>query len=100
MHEVVERLRAVAAALPPSDGIAAFTALYLAVTEEVDETAKAGTFADPRFLRWLDVVFANLYFDTLRAFAGGGEAPRAWSALFEARGRPGILPLQFALAGM
>lgn len=99
--DVVERMRALEAALPPDDGIACFNRLYLAVTEAVEERARPGEFRDPRWVRWLDVVFANLYFDALRRYAlGRGRVPRAWAALFESRARPGVAPVQFALAGM
>ena len=60
--DVIRRLEGVVAALPPGDGVRAFTSLYLAVTVAVDETAKPGGFEDARFVRWLDVVFANQYF--------------------------------------
>ncbi len=98
---VITLMRAIEAALPRDDGIAAFTRLYLAVTEAVDESVQPGHFDDPRFVRRLDVVFANLYFGALRhAIRTPTALPRAWAPLIEARGRPGIAPLQFALAGM
>lgn len=99
--EVIDRMQAIVAALPPGDGIRAFTGLYLAVTEAVEDEATPGTFEDAPFVRWLDVVFANLYFGALRsALLGTGPAPRAWAPLIEARGKQGVVPLQFALAGM
>jgi Family of unknown function (DUF5995) len=100
--EVVERLAAIEAALPAGDGVVYFTRLYRAVTEALDERARAGgEFADVRFVRWLDVVFANQYLRALRAHVlGRGRRPRAWAPLFEARTRRGIAPIQFALAGM
>jgi len=99
--DVVERMQALDAALPRADGIACFNRLYLAVTEAVVEAARPGVFADPPFVRWLDVVFANLYFEALANHVRGrGRVPRAWRALFEARSRRGIQPIQFALAGM
>jgi hypothetical protein len=98
--DVVARMEAIVAALPPGDGIRTFTGLYLAVTEAIAETA-AQEFEDTAFVRWLDVVFANLYFAALRnALVGTGPVPKAWAPLLEARGRSGVLPLQFALAGM
>ena len=98
---VVERFRAIESALPERDGVRAFTSLYLAVTEAVDETVRPGAFADAAFTRWLDVVFANLYLRALRAHVlGPKRPPRAWAALFEARSRRGVAPIQFALAGM
>ncbi|HWN21240.1 MAG TPA: DUF5995 family protein [Gaiellaceae bacterium] len=97
---VLERMLAIEAALPRDDGIACFTRLYRAVTEAVLETTDED-FADARFVRWLDVVFANLYFRALQAFVlGRGRVPHAWAPLFRERTRPGIAPLQFALAGM
>lgn len=99
--DVVERMRALDTVLPQEDGIACFNRLYLAVTEAVEAEALPGAFADPRFVRWLDVVFANLYFRALSAHVlGRGRVPRAWAALFEARSRRGVAPIQFALAGM
>jgi hypothetical protein len=88
-------MRAIDGALPEADGVAWFTKLYLSVTEAVYEAATPLRFNDARFVRWLDVVFANLYFQALR-----GPTPKAWAPLLEARSRRGILPLQFALAGM
>jgi hypothetical protein len=99
--EVVARLRAIEDALPASDGVACFTGLYREVTEAVAVTARPGAFEDPRSLRWLDVVFANLYLASLRRFVLRERAcARAWVPLFEARSRGGIAPVQFALAGM
>ncbi len=90
VDDVVERLQAIEEALPERDGVRAFTALYRAVTEAVDERVRPGNFADARFTRWLDVVFANLYLRALRAHVlGPKRPPRAWAALFEARSRRG-----------
>lgn len=101
VDDVVERLRALEAVLPEGDGVRAFTALYRAVTEAIDERVRPGTFADARFTRWLDVVFANLFLRALRAHVlGPKRPPRAWAALFDARSHRGIAPIQFALAGM
>jgi Family of unknown function (DUF5995) len=90
--DVIMRMRLISNDLSPRDGVACFTRLYLAVTEAVDE-AESG-FASPEFLTRLDVRFANLYFGALEA------PPHAWAPLLEARGRTGIAPIQFALAGM
>ena len=99
--DVVERLQAIEETLPEKDGVRAFTSLYRAVTEAVDERVRPETFAEPRFTRWLDVVFANLYLRALKAHVlGPKRPPRAWAALFEARSQHGVAPIQFALAGM
>jgi hypothetical protein len=72
------------------------------VTEAVRSAADSdGTFHDPVFMRQMDVVFANLYFDA--ASAGDldpSSAPAAWRPLFQARHESGLARLQFALAGM
>jgi hypothetical protein len=90
--DVVERMRGVLDGLPRRDGVACFTRLYLAVTEAVNDAK--GSFAAPAFLAQLDVRFADLYFHALV------DPPRAWAPLLEARARPGIAPIQFALGGM
>ena len=98
---VIRRMRAIVRELPPEDGVAAFTRLYLAVTEAVAASAQARQFENEPFLRTLDVAFANLYFDALDALgSGNGAAVRAWAPLVEARRRRGVVPLQFAIAGM
>jgi hypothetical protein len=100
IEPVIARMKEIAADLPPTDGVARFNALYLAVTQEVAVQAKGGRFEDPDALAMLDVVFADLYFEAVDASAQGKRVPRAWRPLFEARSRKGIHPLQFAFAGM
>jgi hypothetical protein len=101
LSDVLVRMRRIVSVLPPDDGARAFTRLYLAVTEGVEAAAKPGEFEDVAFVRWLDVVFANFYFGALRSWLlGVGTVPKAWTPLLEARGKRGVLPLQFALAGM
>jgi hypothetical protein len=92
--EVVARMEAILAALPKNDGVAWFTRLYLAVTENVQAALKPRAFADPRFLERLDVVFANLFFAALE------RPPRAWAPLLACRAQPDTAPIQFALCGM
>ncbi len=99
--DVLDRMRAIAAALPPADGIACFNHLYLGVTENVAARVGRGYFADDAAMARMDVVFANHYFAALRAFADdASSAPRSWAPLFEARSDTRIAPLAFALAGM
>jgi Family of unknown function (DUF5995) len=101
IEDVIRHMKAIVRELEPTDGISAFTRLYLAVTEAVAGAAGEREFENERFLHALDVSFANLYFDALDALqSGNGAAVRAWAPLVEARGRRGVLPLQFALAGM
>ena len=99
--DVVGAFERLERALPPADGVGAFTHLYLEVTREVERALRPGTFEDARFIRWLDVVFADLFLEAMRAaFLLRGSTPRAWAPLVEGRGRPGIARIQFALAGM
>jgi Family of unknown function (DUF5995) len=99
--DVVERLDAVAAALPAGDGVGWFAQLYVAVTRDVGTALVPGSFRDPDFVLELDLAFAGLFFDALRRSLTSPPAiPKAWAPLFEARSRAGIAPIQFALAGM
>jgi hypothetical protein len=87
-------------ALPPRDGIRAFSRLYQAVTADVRDALGTSTFSNPAWLDRLDAEFANLYFRALRLFVEGGQdTPRAWAPLFATRSEPRAA-LQFALAGM
>ena len=101
IDEVVDIMTEIERQLSPADGLWWFNRLYLRVTLSVRDAVTTTTFQDPAFLERLDVVFANQYFD---AVAAGDTAPRtapsAWQPLFECRHRPGILSIQFALAGM
>jgi hypothetical protein len=90
--DVVARMRAIVDDLSPRDGVGCFTRLYLAVTVAVNDAK--GSFAAPVFLTQLDVRFAELYFHALV------EPPPAWAPLLDARARPGVAPIQFALCGL
>jgi hypothetical protein len=68
------------------------------VTKQVNSQLGEGFFADPAFMAYLDVAFANLYFAA--AAANPAAVPLAWRPLAEQRAAPGIEPVQFALAGM
>ena len=98
--DVVERMTAIERALPAEDGVARFNDLYLAVTREVATQAGADSFEDPEFLPELDVTFAGLYFAAVDASDAHNAVDRAWAPLFEARARPKVAAIQFALAGM
>jgi Family of unknown function (DUF5995) len=99
--EVIERLRAIEAAQPPSNGVACFARLYRQVTEEVNASLSEQGFLDARFLEQLDLRFAALFFAAFDAYQQEpATAPRAWLPLFTEQSARGIAPLQFALAGM
>jgi hypothetical protein len=97
-------MNAIAAALPPGDGVACFNRMYLQVTEAVKAALSQKAFEDLAFTNDLDVAFGNLYFSAMRAQAQSdgpdGPVPQAWAPLFENRSRSGVDSLQFALAGM
>jgi len=98
VSEVVERLRGVGAGLDPADGVGRFNSLYLLVTERVGERLTSHAFVNPAFLQRLDVVFAGLYLEAVEA--SDDRRSKAWTPLFECRATAGLVPLQFALAGM
>jgi AcrR family transcriptional regulator len=96
VHSVVTRLRALRDELPPGDGVAIFTRVYLSVTEEVQRRLDRGWFRDRRAAATLGAVFAERF---LRAVAD--TRPTAcWRPLFQLRHHPHVHPLQFALAGI
>ncbi len=100
IEAVAARMDAIAAPLDENDGVRRFNELYLAVTRAVAVESATATYADAAFISRLDVVFADLYFEAVDEVAAGRGIPRAWAPLFEARSKPGIAPLQFAIAGM
>jgi uncharacterized protein DUF5995 len=97
--DVVRRLREIDTGLDATDGVAVFNRVYLQVTEMVQERlAGHSTFRDEPFIADLDVRFAGLWFAAHDAPADA--VPTVWDPLFESRGDRGVLPIQFALAGM
>jgi hypothetical protein len=101
IDDAVAALSELATALPHDDGVRWFAVLYLEVTRSVAAAVDSNTFRNPEWLRRLDVVFANLFFDALRKFeTDRADTPRAWWPLFSSRDEPQRAPLQFALAGI
>jgi len=100
VNEAIERMAAIAAATPASDGLACFNRMYLEVTRTVNAELGRQFFADPTFMARLDVTFANLYFDAVDAADHPASVPMAWRPLVQQRSAAGIEPIQFALAGM
>jgi hypothetical protein len=97
---VIDRLREIQQSLPPDDGVAVFNRMYLDVTERVAAAIGADDFADPDFMVELDVRFANLWLGAYDDVVAGRKPPSAWKPLFEERETAGLLPIQYALAGM
>ncbi len=99
--DVVARMQAIEAQLGRRDGVAVFNRVYLQVTEMVAERlAGRTTFRDDALMAELDIRFARLWFAAHDAATATAAVPKAWDPLFDARRTPGILPIQFALAGM
>jgi hypothetical protein len=87
--------------LPNGDGLKWFNMLYMMVTQQVDSNPPPGGWKDAAWLNRLDVVFAEFYFTAISHWlSNSANGPSSWKALFEARFRPGIERIQFALAGM
>ena len=97
---VVASMDHVRAQLAEDDGIGIFLDVYRRVTALVSERVTGSTFDDPEFVEDLDVRFAQLFLDVPRDLAAGREVSPAWAPLVERRGTRGIVPVQFALAGM
>jgi len=96
--DVLARMRVIDSQAPAGDGVAVFNRVYLRVTEMIAERlASGGVFHDDAFMADLDVRFADYWFE---AYDAPGAKPKAWAPLFAARANPGLLPIQFALAGM
>lgn len=100
VDQVIDRMERLQATLPAGDGVGVFNHMYLRVTRLVAERLADGHFADPAGMSELDAVFAARYLEAVEAAASGRRPAHCWRPLFDLRGRTGIHPLQFALAGM
>jgi hypothetical protein len=99
--DVLNLMKGIDNLLPSGDGLKWFNLLYLMVTRQVDSNPPPGGWKDTAWLARLDVVFARFYFTAISQWLIDPESgPSSWKALFEARFRPGIERIQFALAGM
>jgi hypothetical protein len=98
VQAIVDRMRVIDETLPAADGAAVFNHMYLTVTEGF--ASGLGSFADPAFMADLGVRFAGFWLAAYDTATAGGDVPRAWDALFEARDDGRIEPIQYALAGM
>jgi hypothetical protein len=97
---VLARMRCVDDGLPLGDGVAVFTRVYVAVTDEVERRLAAGDFADREAAGELAVRFAGRFLAAVADDAAGRRPPACWRPLLRLRSHPGIRPLQFALAGI
>ena len=101
IEEVLTKLEHLDSMLDVRDGLKWFNLLYLMVTREVVEHPPEGGWNDPFWIAQLDICFANIYFDALRAWISDpGSATKAWRVLFGDRSHERIMRVQFALCGM
>jgi len=99
--DVLSLMQKIDSLLPSSDGLKWFNLLYMMVTQKVDSSPPQGGWEDSAWLTRLDVVFAQFYFSAiLNWLTNPARVASSWQALFEARYRPAIERIQFALAGM
>jgi hypothetical protein len=99
VQAVIERMQSIATEVPHGDGVGVFNNVYLRVTEMVlERLQEGGVFHDDTFMADLDVRFADFWFKAYDSPAG--DVPKAWDPLFDARSDDGVLPVQFALAGV
>jgi Family of unknown function (DUF5995) len=100
IEQVVATMDDVRGGWPPDDGLGVFLDVYRRVTTLVSERLTDETFIDRAFVEDLDVRFAGLFLDVTRDLAAGRKVNRSWAPLVERRSVAGIVPIQFALAGM
>jgi hypothetical protein len=101
IEEVIVAMRRIDAELADTDGLKWFNLLYLKVTEAVLTETAGHEWEDPEWLMRLDVVFAGLYFNAVRNWiAAPATAPKSWRVLLDARQKPRVMRVQFALCGM
>jgi hypothetical protein len=101
ISDVLSVIRRIDDLLPNDDGLKWFNLLYMRVTQQVDSSPPPGGWEDSAWLTRLDNVFAHFYLNAISHWLDDpATIPSPWKALFEARFRPGIERIQFALAGM
>jgi hypothetical protein len=98
--DVVARMRQLDTTLPADDGVAVFNRLYLDMTLLIEARLQDGFFRDPAFMERLGVVFAGLFLRAVDAGEAGRPVPKAWAPLVADRTTPGIMPVQYAFAGI
>jgi hypothetical protein len=99
--DVLTLMQRIDSLLPNSDGLKWFNLLYMQVTQKIDSHPPPGGWEDSAWLTRLDVVFAQFYLTAVSNWLNNStNVPSSWKALFEARFRPGIERIQFALSGM
>ena len=100
VDDAICTMQKIGAICTDGDGLKWFNWLYTGVTQAVAARLNAGGFQDPVWLAALDVQFAELYFEALRAGLSGQAAPGCWQVLFQRRDWTALARIQCALAGI
>jgi hypothetical protein len=99
--DVIGVMQSIDGFLPSSDGLKWFNKLYLMVTKRIDAESPSSSWESAQWLTRLDVVFAGFYFAAIAgALEQNADTASSWDALFQARNKPGVDRVQFALAGV
>jgi hypothetical protein len=98
--DVLNTMQSIDQLAADGDGLKWFNWLYWHVTQAVERRIEAGGFTDAVFLASLDVEFAKLYFNALKASLAGTELTGCWQTLFSRRGDARLARIQCALAGI
>lgn len=99
--EIASRLRALEAELDARDGLLWFNRWYASLMAALIEASRRHRFVEPAFVERLECHAAERYFAALSAhLTDPGSGPSAWEPLLQARSRPGLLPVQHAIAGL
>jgi hypothetical protein len=98
--DVLQLMQAIDNICVDGDGLKWFNAVYLQLTQVVEERIAEGGLNSPAWVSALDVQFAKLYFDALYAALTGAPCPGCWKTMFSRRDQRMITRIQFALAGL
>jgi hypothetical protein len=84
------------------DHRAVFTTTYLKLTQQARKTLKAdpGFFEQPKFFFREDALFANFYFDVIKAWNRGEPVPDAWRIAFQTAATGDVNAAQDMLLGI
>jgi hypothetical protein len=79
-----------------------FATTYLELTRQLRETLakRPRFFTDPKYLYREDALFANVYFNSVKAWFGGRPVPQAWQVAFETAAKGDVNGAQDMLLGI
>jgi hypothetical protein len=101
IDEVVDGLSAIISwASDHNSRLGYFPAVYRKVTLKVRDGIQSGMFDDPQRMERFDVVFANRYLESLKAFRAGGSSSLCWLLALQSTTEFWPIVLQHLLLGM